>query len=208
MELSAAAPICWPRADATAMAPATAAARRLRVGLGNLTDRDLDWTDRTSAAHLEGRLWPKQTTALIQGGRACRMDSPHPPMGGKKPGADRPDDRRCNDEWTRRANRSWVAVTKQTKTTREGPSAPGGLSGCRALRGLLLDAGLTGSGALDALLFGGTTAPDVGLHRRYNRSGGRHLQVPWRWDQFKARLLSRSYCGPIALAIVKMGWRK
>src|SRR2546430_10341829 len=83
IELSAAAPICWPRADATAMAPATATARRLRVGLGNLTDRDLEWTDRTSAAHLEGRLWPKQTTALIQGGRACRTDSPHLPMAGK-----------------------------------------------------------------------------------------------------------------------------
>src|SRR5207244_9567719 len=65
------------------MAPASAAARRLRVALENLTDRDLEWTDGTSAAHLEGRLWPKQTTAVIQGGRACRTHSPHLPMVGK-----------------------------------------------------------------------------------------------------------------------------
>src|SRR5438477_10593675 len=93
-----------------------------------------------------------------------------------------------------------MLVKEQTRTTREGPSAPGGLSRCRALRGLLGDGGLTGSGALDSLLFGGTTAPDVGIHRRYNPSGGRHLQVLWLRDPFKARLPPPSYCGPIASA--------
>src|SRR3989442_512712 len=56
IELSAAAPTWLPMEDATAMTPASAAARSMRVGLGNLTDGDLAWTERTSAAHLEGRL--------------------------------------------------------------------------------------------------------------------------------------------------------
>jgi hypothetical protein len=34
-------------------------------------------------------------------------------------------------------------------------------------------------GALDTLLFGGATAPDVRLHREYNRRGCCDLQVSW-----------------------------
>src|SRR5438128_1911429 len=76
-ELSAATPSWVPRADTTAMAATSAAARRLSVGLGNLTNWDLAWTLRTSAAHLDRRLWRKQTTAVIQGGRARGSDIRH-----------------------------------------------------------------------------------------------------------------------------------
>jgi len=101
---------------------------------------------------------------------------PSPAHGWKKPGAFTYDGLRCNGGWTRRANRYWGAVTTQTRATREGPSAPGGFSGRRVLGGLLLGGSLSGSGALDTLLFGGATAPDVGFHRRYNRTGRVDLQ--------------------------------
>jgi hypothetical protein len=58
------------------------------------------------------------------------------------------------------------------------------------LSGLLLYGSLASFGALDTLLFGGATAPDVGLHRRYNRSGAVHLQ-------YRAPL--GSIRGPIAI---------
>jgi hypothetical protein len=87
-------------------------------------------------------------------------------------------DLRCNGGWTLRANRYWRFVTKQTRTTREGPSAPGGLSGRRVLRRLLLWGSSASFGALDTLLFGGATAPDVRLHRLYNRTGAADLQWP------------------------------
>src|SRR6266446_3661125 len=101
------------------MAPASAAARRLSGGPGNLTDGDLEWTHRTSAAHLEGHPWPKQTTAVIQGSRARRTGILTRPWA-EKPGALRSDDRRCHDDWTPRANRDWMHVTKHTRTAREG----------------------------------------------------------------------------------------
>src|SRR5438445_12634624 len=70
IELSAATPTWLPRADTTAMAATSAAARRLSVGLGNLTNWDLAWTLRTRAAHLDRRPWRKQTTAAVSGRRA------------------------------------------------------------------------------------------------------------------------------------------
>ena len=74
------------------------------------------------------------------------------------------------------------------------------------LRSLLLGRGAAGFGALDALLFGGATAPDVRLHRRYNPVGPQHLQC-WRpEDQLAARLRSKFSRSPIRLAVDKMGW--
>src|SRR2546425_4736192 len=83
MELSAEAPTWLPRAETTAMAPASAAARRLKLGLSNLTNRGPRVDGRTSAAHLEGRVRGKQTTTVIQGGRARTTQYRQPLMGGK-----------------------------------------------------------------------------------------------------------------------------
>jgi hypothetical protein len=47
MELSAAAPLGVPIAAAIAMTLASATARRLKVGLGNLTNQDLVWSGVT-----------------------------------------------------------------------------------------------------------------------------------------------------------------
>src|SRR5260370_4747326 len=83
MELSAEAPTWLPRAETTAMAPASAAARRLKLGLSNLTNRGPRMNGRRNAAHLEGRPTRKQTTTVIQGGRTRRSHLLQPPMGGK-----------------------------------------------------------------------------------------------------------------------------
>src|SRR2546423_7840426 len=82
-ELSAPAPTGLPSADATAIAPASAAARKLKVGLENLTNRGLGWREGTNAAHLGGGLWRKQTRAVVQGGRARRSDIRQLPVVGK-----------------------------------------------------------------------------------------------------------------------------
>src|SRR5258708_6784193 len=48
--------------------------------------------------------------------------------------------------------------------------------GSGRLCSLRFGGGATGFGALDALLFGGATAPDVRLHPEYNLMGGHDLQ--------------------------------
>jgi len=65
------------------------------------------------------------------------------------------------------------------------------------LRGLLLWGGAAGFGALDALLFGGATAPDVGLHRGYNPTGPDDLQCLGCQDQFMAGWQLHFSRGPI-----------
>src|SRR5438128_8763169 len=52
--LSAEAPTWLPKAAATTMAPASAAARGLKDGLGNLTNRNLVWTTGQNAPILRG----------------------------------------------------------------------------------------------------------------------------------------------------------
>jgi len=51
---------------------------------------------------------------------------------------------------------------------------------------LLLRGSAAGFGALDPLLFGGATAPDVGLHREYNPVEPDDLQCSGCQDQFMA----------------------
>src|SRR5260370_38125328 len=60
IELSAEAVTWLAGVDATEIAPASAAARRRRVGLGNLTDGKPQWDGRTNAAPLDARLRRKQ----------------------------------------------------------------------------------------------------------------------------------------------------
>ena len=119
---------------------------------------------------------PKQTTTVIQGGRAGRPYIRQPPMGGKSRSATTTTADRSNGSWTRGANPYWVAVKEQTRAAREGPNAAGGFSGGRGSGCLLLGGGSAGFGALDSLFFSGATAPDVGLHRRYNPTGRVDLQ--------------------------------
>src|SRR3981189_1953652 len=163
IELSAPAPTGLPRADATAIAAASAAARKLKVGLGNLTNLGprMDGPDkrrpswRPSLAQTNARGDPRWPS----------MPVPYPShVHGRKSSVHlRGGRRRCNGDWTRGVNRYLDGVKKPTRMTRETPSGPGGLSGDRALRGLLLGGSLSRSGGLDPLLFGGATAPDVGL---------------------------------------------
>jgi hypothetical protein len=72
---------------------------------------------------------------------------------------------------------SLLGVGKETnKNDAQRAQRPWEVIQRRALRRLLLWGGLASFGALDPLLFGGATAPDVWLHRRYNPSRGVHLQ--------------------------------
>src|SRR2546425_161234 len=64
IELSAAATTGAPNVALRAIAPASVAARRRGVTLGNLTDREPRMDSRTNAAHLAASLGRKQTPGL------------------------------------------------------------------------------------------------------------------------------------------------
>ena len=130
----------------------------------------------------------------------------HPSLRGKA-GPSRLPGCGCNGFWTLRPTGYSEPVKKQIRTTREAPSGCGGLSGDGRLGGLLPGGGEARFGALDALLFGGATPPDVRLHRGYNPAGPHHLQCPRCQDQFAARWHQELNSRSIELGIVKMGWR-
>jgi len=156
-------------------------------------------------AHLGGPHWRKQTTTVIQGRRSRRSHIGHLSMGGKIVAAPRHDGRRCNGDWTPGANRYWVSVKKQTKTTRKGPSAPGRLSSDVRYAACFFGAAWRALARWIRFSLAARPRRTCGFIAGTTRAGAFTCSCPRHWDPFVARLPFVVRCGPIQLAIVKMG---
>src|SRR5207245_8333290 len=104
IELSAAATTGAPNRALRAIAPASVAARRRGVRLGNLTDRKPRMDGQTSAAHLAASLRRKQTPSLTRRRRAGQVPNVSATPRGKAGRTWLPE-RACYGFWTLSPNR-------------------------------------------------------------------------------------------------------